>query len=239
MIISEMHQSFKILVDKIDSFNAANILPEEIDFFLQEAYEEFLEQRAYGTNVRKETFEETQKRMDDLSGLVTAATCIVFPNNSINYPNGQFVVLPDNYRHAVNEYAEITCISSNLATPKRVKVFPVTHDVIEPIVNNPFTKPGIERFYRLGFDKYNGQRVFEIVTDGINYLNSYKLRYIREPLKIDLAQIRVPLGLSGAQSIELAPHTHREIINIAVENALMTIGDPRWQTQKLKILEQE
>ena len=54
MIVDRMHTEFKVLVDKSDSFNSANFTIAEIDLYLSNAQEEFIEQRAWGNNYQME-----------------------------------------------------------------------------------------------------------------------------------------------------------------------------------------
>ena len=60
-----MHIEFKLGLDKTDSLNYPNFEPEEIDLWLNRAQDRFVKTR-YVHNNKTETFEETQKRTDDL-----------------------------------------------------------------------------------------------------------------------------------------------------------------------------
>lgn len=115
MTISEMHNEFKLGVDKIDSQAYANILPEEIDVFLNTAIEQFIAQRMTGSNPKKESVEETQKRTDDLRNITKNYSTTSFTANSDNKTNGKFVAMPSDYRHALQEEAEIIYQDCNSA----------------------------------------------------------------------------------------------------------------------------
>jgi hypothetical protein len=66
----------------------------------------------------------------------------------------------------------------------------------------------------------------ELVTDGTYTINSYTIRYIKKP---------VDISLTGAVDCELPSHTHREIIQEAVEMALEIIENPgRYQTSNFE-----
>ena len=93
MKVSEMHLQFKLGVDKADSLNSPNFLPEEIDVYLSNAQEEFIEQRAYGNNPKRESVEETQKRVKDLQSLTKNAVITPLASTTDNKPNGLFVVI--------------------------------------------------------------------------------------------------------------------------------------------------
>jgi len=64
MTVLDMHQAFKIEFDKLDSVNYPNILPEEIDYLLNKAQDRFVKQRYGKNNIKRESFEEIQKRTE-------------------------------------------------------------------------------------------------------------------------------------------------------------------------------
>lgn len=103
MTVSQMHTAFKFGLDKLDSVNYPNFLPEEIDLLLNQAQIRFIKQR-YGINNPKRTsFEETEKRTEDLKEVVKQA--ILTPtsnsgqvNNGYNITtNSVFCTLPTDH----------------------------------------------------------------------------------------------------------------------------------------------
>lgn len=223
MDVGRMVIEFKIGVDKIDSYNSSLLLPEEIDTFLQNAYEEFIETRMSGFNEHRTGLEQTQKRMDDLKGLMSTYSTSTFSTGSLN--NSKFVSLPDDYRHAVQESVLIECTNELTRGSKEVEVIPIDHGKYNRLMKNPFTAANEKRVLRLSYqDKH--ELIYKDITPA-----TYRMRYIREPLKIDSAQVRTPLGLTSGQTIELDESTHREIVAIAVSNALEAIMSPRFQSK--------
>jgi hypothetical protein len=77
MTIAEMHILFKVFMDKVDSSAYSEILREEIDIFLNEAQDRFIKTRYNINNIYGKGFEESQKRIDDLKGLVKTRYCAV------------------------------------------------------------------------------------------------------------------------------------------------------------------
>lgn len=225
MDLDRMHIEFKVGVDKVDSFNSANFLTEEIDILLQNAYEEFIETRMSGLNEHRTGFEETQKRMDDLKGLMSTYTSNSFTINSDNLSNSVFVDLPDDYRHAIQETLIVTCDDG----VREIEIIPLKHGMYNKLFKNPFTRPGKTKAYRLSYNSGKHEIIYNDVV-----LDTYRLRYVKEPLKIDVAQIRNPQGLAGGASIELDEHTHREIVQTAVRMALANIGSSRVQTSVME-----
>jgi hypothetical protein len=74
MTISEMHIAFKLGLDKTESLQYPSFLPEEIDFWLNQAIRKFVKTRYSGLNSKREGFEQSQKRIDDLRTLVRELT---------------------------------------------------------------------------------------------------------------------------------------------------------------------
>jgi hypothetical protein len=71
MTINEMHIAVNLGVQKLASFQADNLLPEEIDYELNLASMRFIKQRYNPSSNRQgKGFEQSQKRIDDLRHLV-------------------------------------------------------------------------------------------------------------------------------------------------------------------------
>ena len=227
MTVSEMHFEFYIGLDKIMSLNAPGFLPKEVDVILNNAQEEFIEQRAYRTNPKRTGLEEDQKRRDDLRKLISNYETSIFTSNINNKPFGKFVVLPSNYRHSMTEEVNIqyTDCNGDLRT-KRSSVIPVTHDRYNSIIEDPFNKPYEDEVIRMDYEN----NVFELITDGKFTILTYYLRYLKEPQRIKYGTQYVPISVDV--DCELASHTHREIVNISIQKALENIESVRYGSKK-------
>lgn len=238
MTVQEMHTQFKLGVDKVDSLSVPNFLVEEIDTFLNNAQEQFIEQRAYGTNPKRQGLEETQKRLDDLKNISKNFESTVFIQNTENKPNGVFVSLPSDYRHAMEEEVSIQYEDCNgNIVNERPEVVPTTHDRYNRIIKDPFNKPDRSVVYRLGYGIVSGNETFELIPSPSETINNYYLRYTREPQRIQYGSL-YPTPIADQDS-ELSNHTHREIVAIAVKNALEGIESPRYPTNKNELNEIE
>jgi len=82
MTVSDMHIRVKVYLDKIDSEAYPEILPEEIDLYLNEAQLRFIKTRYGYNNPYGKGFEQSQKRVDDLKNLVTLRFASVTPEAS-------------------------------------------------------------------------------------------------------------------------------------------------------------
>jgi len=235
LIVSEAHIQFKVGVDKTDSLNSPNFLIEEIDLYLSDAQEEFIEQRAYGNNFRRESVEETQKRVSDLQSITENVNISTFVNNANNKPNGQFVALPSNYRHALTEEVTVSYLDCNNSTvTTRIPIQALTHDQYNTMIANPFARPNINGGFRLPYGRFNSQEHFEIIIPQGFTLITYHLRYLKNPAKINKAQriippATTPYGLSGTDIMDLKDECYREVIRLAIRNALGDIESPRTQ----------
>jgi hypothetical protein len=223
MTISEFHLEFKVGLDKVVSLNSPSFLPEEIDVLLNNSIEKFISQRMYGMNPRREGFEETQKRWDDLITLVNQQNYNTFFSSPFTKPNGQTVAFPVDYWHTIEEDATISFTDCNGQTQtKSVPVIPVTHDRYNKIIRDPFHKPNENKVVRLGI----GGSPELIVGTGVT-LSNYFLRYVRKPDKVQFGSTyAVP---TADVQCNLPEHTHKEIVAMAVQEALGNIESQRVQ----------
>lgn len=237
MTRAEMHSEFKFLMDKADSSAAPIFLDTEIDRLLNIAVEKFVSKRAFGNNPRRTGFEEDQKRRDDLRNLIKQADIGLDAYSSIegselpgeplysNKPNSAFITLPSDYRHTINE-------ECTLKGGKRVGVKPITHDRYNKIIDDPFHSPDGNVIYRLDA----GEDKFELLYAQGQDISKYLLRYIKNP---DVIGASNGAGSEEVKGCNLANHTHREIVRMAVVDALETVEQPRYQSSKIELNEIE
>ncbi len=221
MLISEMHYSFKLGLDKEDSLAYANFIPREIDAILNEEQERLVKQRYGYNNYKQQSFEETQKRTDDLRTLVLNA--ILAPNSSSpnNEPNGVFIDLPnaagEEYWFAIKESCLLNYIDcADSQRTKRVKVKTRQHDDLNEVVEDPFNQPDEDEVIRVMY-----QDKIEVITSPTTSVSLYYLRYIKKPRKVNFA-----LGIDS----ELPDHLQLELIDSAVNRTLENIESIRYKT---------
>ena len=232
MTVAEMHIQFKVGLDKTDSLNYPNFEPEEIDLWLNKAQEKFIKTR-YSHDIKRETFEETQKRTDDLRAVVVDATPQLAAIQQPIKPNGVLFHLPDGtfgglpiYWFAINEECDVewkNCRGQIVYRRKRVK--PIQHDDYNKMIGDPFNKPSKNKIVRL----MHGKNA-ELIGDGSFEIIRYHLRYIKRPEQMSLA---------NNNDCELADHTHSEIVTTAVGMALENTANPRFQTHLAESVSQE
>ena len=253
MTVADMHNEFKLLLDKGDSGDAPSFLDSEIDTFLNMAIAKFITQRMYGGNRKRTGFEEDAKRRDDLRNLITNKRIIPladeFSVGDGSLPNGNFATLPENYRHMLSEFIiaqhpsftgltqSNNYLSENEVGDDRkiISVTALTYDRYNKIINDPFNKPDLNTVYRLGYKgtttgEGGGFQQVELIHHPDVTLLEYNIRYIRAAQSV---------SLSGGQDSDLAKHTHREIVRMAVLDALENVEQPRYQTSKIELNEIE
>ena len=124
--------------------------------------------------------------------------------------------------------------SSSLYDGKVVEVIPITHDNFMTDYYNPFRKPNKNKVWRLDISKEASKTTFEVVS--IEDLTSYNVRYVAHPDPIILTDLNSNEDFSGlGLTIEgkttkatciLNPIVHQEIINRAVELAVLDYNRP-------------
>jgi hypothetical protein len=116
MTVEEMHIAVNLGVQKIASFQADNLLAEEIDYELNTAVRRLISQRynMQGNKYRR-GFEQSQKRLDDLRHLVEDYTTQNSSYMGVGYTsrtNGNIDIyrykFPNDYMFLINVLSEVT-----------------------------------------------------------------------------------------------------------------------------------
>lgn len=220
MTAAEMHTAFKFGMDKFDSLNYPNFLPAEIDLLLNQAQDTFIKQRYGVTNTKKQSFEETQKRTEDIKNVVVRATIVPAANASDNInSNSRFVTLPTDHWLIIQELTGLSCPDCHGdQVVDRAYTEAIQHNDYSKLISNPFGKPNPEKVLRL---MENGR--VELIPPTTCTITNYYLTYIKKPVRI--SNTSVPIV-----NCELSEHTHQEIVNQAITIALEGIEARRTQT---------
>jgi hypothetical protein len=221
MLVTDMILECKFAYDKLDSLNYPDIQDNEWLLLLNKAQDTFVKQRYGYNNFTKQSFEEVQKRTEDLKNIVVTSTILpqALSTDNINV-NARFFILPVDHYFTVQERVTITYPScTNVSITEDVYTKAIQHDDYSRLIDNPFEKPSTEKCLRL---MDNGK--VEILYDPSVTLVNYKLRYIKEP---------VPMSLVPLVNCELSNHTHYEIINLTVSLAMEGTESKRLGTYKI------
>lgn len=241
MTISEMHTAVKLGLDKSSALELPAFEPEEIDFWLNKSILQFVKTRYSGVNVKQESFEQTQKRIDDLRTLIKEIQLtphlILTSGNTVTYQinlsaTGIVGHLPvTDYLFRVGEEVTIQFFDSytnqNISSVQGVTE--CTSDTYNTQLENPFSE------HILYLKKAKPLRLFkgdliDLVTDGNYIITHYRLKYIKQPATV---------SITTNISCDLPVHTHHEIVDICVAMLLENIESNRYQSFKQESLNNE
>jgi hypothetical protein len=230
MTIAQAHQEFKARLDKIDSLEYPNFLTEEVDLILNQAQDRVVKQRYGKSNTKRTSFEEEQKRTEDLKNLIKTIRAIPTIATSSNVSMSCYTVpLQSDHFIIVWESAIINCTTCNstVVIPGsitrtetiegiEVEVRPISHNEYSIIRKDPFKGPDHDKILRL---MYDGK--VELIQASDCTVLYYLYRYIKIPRRV---------SLDSNITFELSEHMHSEIIDEAVKIALEGIEAKRNQT---------
>ena len=242
MDIQKMHLAVQQGVDKINSFQADTLLPQEIDLELNKAIGKFVNLKYGKNNLYNKGFEESQKRIDDLRSIVKEVSGIqpTYEGGYTNRINLYTFELPENYRFA---------LAINLQVLTKSDCTPLEYDEIQGSFNSQVTNGSLIRTFAtakftqlddlgtLLMDPFNtttkakplytiSGNLIEVYTNDIFIIEDAKIKYLKNPAVV---------SLSSGNSCELADHTHQEIVDMAISSILEGIGDPRYRTHQIEL----
>jgi hypothetical protein len=220
--LAQAHQRFKILYDKVDSFNSPEFTPEEIDEFLNIGQEELIRL------VTKVGIESTQEYSDYLKNITQSWSTTTFLPGSLK-ENGVIAQLPSDYYTSLHEEAQIVYDHCGESVVERCPVYPITRDRYNKIKYDPFNKPSSDTVLRLVYPNVSNTDTFELLYDQSVTLSTYYLDYIRKPLRIEYgSQYATP---TSDVNCELVDKAYYRIIELAVDKALETMRLKQTQPQ--------
>jgi len=138
MTIAQMHTAVKLGLDKSSALDTPGYEDGEIDLWLNKAILKFIKTRYSGVNMKKESFEQTQKRTDDLRTLVIRA--IIALETADDLPNAYSIAptasdtFPEDYLLSISEEVN----SDDLG--KRLGITQCTHDRYRQAIDDPFSE---------------------------------------------------------------------------------------------------
>lgn len=242
MTVQEMHYEFKLKLNKVDSLDYSNFQVPEIDWYLNEAMNVFMKQR-YGIFSSKGVgFEAIQKRIDDLRNLVVKQALAT--GLSLTHQNTFESTLPNDYVFLVRAVANA---SKEGCGGKTLTCVQIQHDDLTGIMTDPYYAPSFEWgetplvFGTTGNTAGDLDKIF-VYTDGTFQIQLVTIDYLRRPRRIAFplgtptGQYKYPDGtlVTANQGCELAEHTHKEIVDLAVQIVSGDIDHPGYQIKALK-----
>lgn len=200
-------------------------------FWLNQAVDKFVKLRFNTDQVHKTSYEQNEKRRNDLINLykTTKYTQFVIDDNNPKYDKYTVENYPDDFLFALNEDAIIT--NNKGENPYSTSIFECTSDSFMYRVTNSLTdfhyKYGEARPLRVCTDKG-----CYLLTDKNYKIKEYVLGYLRTPNKITLSN-------PFEEYTDFDDITIPEIIKIAAQMYLENTGNPRYKSITQEVMTQE
>lgn len=238
MNVLEFHNQFNLGYNNILGPGAPGLNTYEISVYLTNAQEEIVRE-LYSGKINKVGFENTERNRRALNELVeNYKTSAIVPSTRNITEESRFYELPNNLMFIVNETIVLKSKDSCL-NGKVVVVKPITHDEFTTSYRNPFRKPNKNKAWRLDISKERSLTTVEIISE-ID-ISEYRVRYIKYPNPIIISDLTtdpelVGLGLTinnqtAVAECELNSYLHQEILNRAIELAIVDYRENTLQTQ--------
>ena len=215
MTTPEMHTAVKQHLDKTTALELPVFETVEIDFWLNEAIRKFVKTRYSGVNPKRESFEETEKRTNDLRTLIN--TTSISAGQSETFPNGTPFTLPSEYWFAIQEEATI---AEGAVTLGRFGITECTYDEYRQKLDDPFSEHILHYGAAKPIKLFDTTQV-ELVSDGNYTISHYHLTYLKKPTEVEH---------TAPVNCNLPEHTHDEVVKLAANMMLENIEQPRYQS---------
>ena len=200
-------------------------------FWLNQAVDKFVKLRFNTDQVHRTSYEQNEKRRNDLINLykTTKYTQFNIDDNNPKYDKYTVENYPDDFLFSLNEDAIIT--NNKGENPYSTSIFECTSDSFMYRVTNSLTdfhyKYGEARPLRVCTDKG-----CYLLTDKNYKIKEYVLGYLRTPKKITLS---TPFE----EYTDFDNITIPEIIKIAAQMYLENTGNPRYKSITQEVMTQE
>ena len=200
-------------------------------FWVNQAVDKFVKLRFNTDQVHRTSYEQNEKRRNDLINLykTTKYTQFSIDDNNPKYDKYTVESYPDDFLFSLNEDAIIT--NNKGENPYSTSIFECTSDSFMYRVTNSLTdfhyKYGEARPLRVCTDKG-----CYLLTDKNYKIKEYVLGYLRTPNKITLSN-------PFEEYTDFDNITIPEIIKIAAQMYLENTGNPRYKSITQEVMTQE
>ncbi len=230
MIGSVAISTFKIYYDRITSFSAPGYNDDEILIFLNSAQDEFVKERTFGKNFQPPAFEDNQKRVADISPLITIVTDIVTASDT-TYGNS-YKLLKETFPTLALLWivnVQVKCTRSGypvIATAQFIDC-----DLIKSEDAGKFRSSDVNKPHFINPKWFQDLLNLWFIADEYTTMSTEaNITYVREPKPIIAASTEFD-GTWTTGIMSLNPIVHQEIVDIAVRQALQVQQDPRLKTK--------
>ena len=223
--------AFRIYFDRVTSFSAPGYLDAEILLFLNNAQDQFIKDKVFGKNFQPPAFQDNEKRVVDIQPLVLkTGISSSFRSTDANYGSTAWTyskidILNGRVLYVLQFEVQVTRTNPILAVEW------VRCQRIKDTQADKFTQSSINRTHFIKPKLLDDATRYIVLNDYYTTLNTdARIVAVRIPYPILQASTEFT-GVYDAVSMNLHASIHQEIVNIAVEQALQAIADPRWQSK--------
>lgn len=227
MTTNEFFLEFNLLYNNISSNAAPGLDKFEISSYLTKAQLELIKEYNGIANKYQKGFEANDKRRVDFKTLVKdykSTVSIISSDKITNKMYSKFFEIPNDVFLIKYEKGNYNKGSCNI----EIDIIPITLDEFNESIKNPFKRPYKDLAWRLDYNSTLSNTV-EIISS--EQLTTYHLRYIKYPDPIILTDLSTDPeflgmnlsidGITTEQTCKLDKEIHREILDRAVELAIM------------------
>lgn len=209
MNVQQMHVGVRLGVQKINSSEASDLLPQEIDYYLNNSITDFVKEqytllKNSSTSLQGQFVNENLRRLIVHLEISGATTFNRFPN-AISFSIG------------------------SLAQPYEYYLFSQTylHNIGKKKVNIPIQPTGIQHYLRSEFNNPLFRKLPVIISgDEIIVLGDDKTDFTPVHDRLDLTYIRSAPQISLSPTVNpdfLPSHTHKQIVDYTVSQILIDL----------------
>lgn len=237
----QTHSSFSI---ELDEYEKSILLTQAQDIVVKSYFDRTLNPQAQG-------FDDSARRQIDFSELITVANLQQITTTDPKYDDRSLVYkMPTETKDNVERFSVLFVLNEKLIVKRQLTsgeevlrsyvVVPINYLEYDRLMSKPFAQPLKKQAWRLFQNKSGVDLHSEIIPingltnpeSGVTKTFEYKLRYVKRPKPIILADLSSGeysggLEIDGYSKItecELNPIIHMDILVKAVELALNRIG---------------
>jgi hypothetical protein len=227
MTSQEMQYNFELKLNEQKSLEKS-FISYDVAMFLNASQNDLVE-GFYSSRINPGSryFEMDERARAMLALLIESTTILAAAFDSTStelHDNAVFATLPADFLYALKEECVVSYTDCNSITVNtNARVLPVRHDEYSMNIENTYKKPWRKLVWRMDFGDTGGRKKHELIYGSGNAIVSYKLRYLRKPVAIDII---------GGVDCELHEILHEEVVDRAVAIALRSVPkeEPNLQT---------
>lgn len=226
MTLNELSNTFDVLYNNAMNNAAPGLNEYEKSVFLTKAQDEIVKNYFNPKgNKYQEGFDGSAKRQIDFSKLISNATIALTSSNTSFDARAKVGTMPSGVLVVINEVISLDDDGTPAGTRQ---VIPITYNEYTQLMSRPYKEPLKNQAWRLITGQSGTVASVEVIINhnDLDKTPTYKMRYVRRPQAIILADLQSSAGDTVTiddsylpQDCELDESIHQEILQRAVELA--------------------